>query len=108
MSDASAETLAPPRPRLHAERVNALHLFMICLAGWINRMLAKQYGRAFLESLPKCPVEVVGDRTRSRSCLCRWLAYWLCTNRKKAVVFVADTSTETVVPLVMAIWITSD
>ena len=24
-----------------------------------NRILAKQYGRAFLESLPKCPVEVV-------------------------------------------------
>ena len=24
-----------------------------------NRILAKQYGRAFMEALPKCPVEVV-------------------------------------------------
>jgi ATP-dependent DNA helicase DinG len=26
-----------------------------------NRILAKQYGRAFLEALPKCPVEIVAD-----------------------------------------------
>jgi ATP-dependent DNA helicase DinG len=24
-----------------------------------NRILAKQYGQAFLDALPKCPVEIV-------------------------------------------------
>ena len=31
------ETLAAPRPKLHAEDVNHLQFFLICLAGWINR-----------------------------------------------------------------------
>jgi hypothetical protein len=37
MSHASGETLATPCPKLHAQEVNGLQFFMICLVGWITR-----------------------------------------------------------------------
>jgi hypothetical protein len=62
MSHASGETLATPCPKLHAQEVNGLQFFMICLVGWITR--SQQNVIEYLQEEVKVLREQLGKKPR--------------------------------------------